>query len=77
MDAVDLVCGISRSELDPHLTVDELGIDSLSAAEIVQEVEKSLEITVDVASITSSWTSFTLAGLTKMFVDAREAGNGS
>ncbi|GIH03456.1 hypothetical protein Rhe02_15230 [Rhizocola hellebori] len=77
VDAVDLVCGLSRSELDPNLTIDELGIDSLSAAEIVQEVEKTLEITVDMTTITSSWSSFTLAGLAKMFVDTREAGHGS
>lgn len=76
-DAVELVCGLSRAELDPNTTIDKLGIDSLSAAEIVQEVEGSLGIEVDMRTITSAWSSYTLAGLATMFVNARGAGDGS
>jgi acyl carrier protein len=77
VDAVELVCGLPRTELGPDVPIDSLGIDSLTAAELVQEVESALGTQVDQRAIASQWSSYTVASLAKLFVSPREATDGS
>nr|AGS49699.1 hypothetical protein [uncultured bacterium esnapd14] len=76
VDAVELVCGFPRAELGPDLPIDNLGIDSLSASEIVQEVETALGIEADVKTIAGQWSSHTLGSLAKMFLTPGGATHG-
>lgn len=67
IDAVELVCGYPREELQPDQLVENLQIDSLSAAEVVQQVEAATGTEVDMAALASSWGTLTLAELAAKF----------
>jgi acyl carrier protein len=49
-DSVAKVCGVPADRIRPGSTLDELGIDSLSAAEIITDVEirSGIELPMDV-----------------------------
>ena len=48
-ESIASICGVSESEVVPTATLEELGVDSLAAAEIITDVEirTGLELPMD------------------------------
>ena len=49
-ESIASICGVSESEVIPTATLEELGIDSLAAAEIItdMEIRTGVEVPMDV-----------------------------
>jgi len=49
-DSIARVCGVPAEQVNPNSTLEELGIDSLAAAEIITDVEirTGIELPMDV-----------------------------
>lgn len=62
-DVVSRVCAIEPDRIRPELRVVDLGIDSLFAAEILAQVERSLDVDIDVRTIMDDWSGLTLGDL--------------
>ena len=49
-ESIARVCGVAAGQVDPNSTLEDLGIDSLAAAEIITDVEirTGIELPIDV-----------------------------
>jgi acyl carrier protein len=64
-DVISVTCGIDRDTLVPEQRIQDLGIDSLFAGEILARTERSLQIDIDFRQISDDWSDLTLGDLAR------------
>jgi acyl carrier protein len=68
VEIVSDVCGIDQDELLADRRIADLDIDSMTAGEIVAQVEDVLHVDIDFRRIADDWSGMTLGQLAAQFV---------
>lgn len=61
--AVGALCDVDVRTLRPDTSVAELDIDSMTAAEILIQVQGSLDVEIDLRRVAGDWSQMTLGSL--------------
>lgn len=55
--------GVHAADLSPDVRVSDLGVDSISAAEILSQAEEELGVEIDYAGLLQDWSTLTVGQL--------------
>jgi acyl carrier protein len=72
-EIISAVGGFEQAELTPERRVEEFGIDSILAGEIIAQAEHALDIDIDIWRVSGDWSRLTLRELVAQFLSGSTA----